>query len=243
MSIETGTFEHTVEVYKDGIGILPRERYKEFAHLLARNPRPEDLGRGKLHHMDESEEDEYVDSLRENDIVVGCDIDGELRAGRVGVIQGKELYLTDGVVDPAYRGKELSRKMSNALMDIGREKGCVYVRADISMYNPINLASYFNEGFIAYGASSDYILLVRDINNPDQEAQIMSGETLEIPLSQLKDIGKKFTQGFVAVDIKNVYEGEEGADVGNKAGINPEHWTMIMRKADPSILPWNRTIQ
>ncbi len=221
---------------------LPEDRYEEFLRLVERFPTPEDGDRGEF-SPDIAEM--VLSDLRESNVAVGVEASGRLVAAESGVINGERIFLNHAVVDSQFRGKGLLSQMENILIKAAREKGCRYVSAHISLCNVHSLVSHFKKGFVAYAhpQAPDFVKIIKDIDVKDQESLIPNGEAIEVPLSEIHEIEQRFKDGFVGVDLKNVSIQDGESVVADKENRNTSNWTLIMRKTDPGVLPWNRTVQ
>ncbi len=139
----------------------------------------------------------------------------------------KHGYLSGLTVDPAYRGKSIAKKITDARIEKAREQGCVHIDTEIYAKNPHALATKLHEGFLMIKPVLDEDELMGFFLSKRIDGQEKSDDTNLIPenqsvvMSDQVKLRELLGSGWVGVDVKNL---------GEVSDNDPEKWAIIFEK-------------
>ncbi|MCB9798466.1 GNAT family N-acetyltransferase [Candidatus Nomurabacteria bacterium] len=141
----------------------------------------------------------------------------------------KEVYFSAVHVHPNSRQKGYAAQLSEAVEQWGREKKADYLRASISIKNPLSLIFFLSRGYIGKEVVTGAFEVVKTIGDEDMEVGLPNHEPVEVSMSDVKGIEELFARGLVLVDAKNVFFDDRDYQVADRQELAPEKWTLIFR--------------
>lgn len=142
----------------------------------------------------------------------------------------KHGFLSELGVDSAYRGKGVSKTLTDARIDYAKQKGCSYVDTHVVYDNPIGMVTKFNDGFVMtdykYGEGQFVFSKKIDTENDFDKKKGPVGELKEVIFTDMNKIINYIEAGWVGIDIKNKHTVRDDS---------PDNWVLILEKAPDKV--------
>jgi len=141
---------------------------------------------------------------------------------------GKLAYCHSRLVDEAYRGQALDRRLRVAIEKFAQDNNCAFVAENIYVDNPIAIVAAVKAKMalvsVQYNRKTPAFYLLKLLNgletHYDKRVGAL-GELVEVPLTDISEIDKYLKAGWIGIDIKNIESARDNT---------PNNWILILEK-------------